>query len=273
MSRLKLLSAVLAVLLAGYVGVSAVLFNRLHNEIDSAGTKCRDLESRCKLLESERDQLAKQLSEKRPAAGGTLEQVQESLQFKETELAELSNAYEALQTDYDALQERLHQTPGADLPPETVERFRRFRGRFGDRPFSLEEMQQRRQERLQGVFDTLQEGIDNAPDENAQQNLMQIADSVSAMDELRQQMRDAADDEARGEIRSALREEGENLRRLVREERDLELANVARQFGIDEPGRVQELMDAIETVNNSPVQRLSRFGGGMAFGGRRGRGR
>jgi len=269
MSRLKLLSVVLAVLLAGYSGVSAVLFNRLHNEIDSAESRCRDLESRCKVLESERDEL----SEKRPDAGGTLEQVQVFLEFTETELAELSNAYESLQTDYNALQEKLNQMPQADLTPEAVERPRRFRNRFADRPFSSEEMQLRRQERLQSFFDTLQEGIDNASDENVQQNLMQIADSVTAMDELRQQMRDAPDDETRGEIRSALREEGQNLRRLVRDERDLELANVARQFGIDEPDRVQEFMDAIENVNTSPFQQLSRFGGGMAFGGRRGRGR
>jgi hypothetical protein len=164
----------------------------------------------------------------------------------------------------------MNQMPGADLPPEAVERLRQ---RFANRPFSSEEIQQRRQERLQGFFDTLQEDIDNAPDENVQQNLMQIADSVSAMDELRQQMRDAADDETRGEIRSALRDEGENLRRLVRQERDLELANVARQFGINDPDSVQEFMDAVETVNNSPLQRLSRFGRGMSFGGRRGRGR
>ena len=71
--------------------------------------------------------------------------------------------------------------------------------------------------------------IKNGADENVQQNLIQIADSASAMDELTQQMPNAADDETREEMRSALRDEGESLRRLVREERDT--AHVHRKNG------------------------------------------
>ena len=58
MNRFKLLSVILAVLLAGYCAVSVALFGQLHDEIDRA-------ESRCRLLESERDELAEQTADVR----------------------------------------------------------------------------------------------------------------------------------------------------------------------------------------------------------------
>ena len=270
MNRFKLLSVILAVLLAGYCAVSVALFGQLHDEIDRA-------ESRCRLLESERDELAEQTADVRQdvdtqpsSMNGTLAQLRETLEFREMEVADLSKAYESLQADYDALQEKLTQMPGADLPPEAIERVRRFRERFAEGDFSPEEMQRRRQGRVQGLLDMLQERMNNAPDENIRRNLLQIADSVGTIDELRRQMRQAADDEVRRATMSALREEDANLQHLVREERNLELAQVAKQFGINDPENVRKFVDAVETVNSSSLEQLSRPRG-MLFGGRGGR--
>jgi hypothetical protein len=89
MNRFKILSVTLAMLLTGYCGVSVAVLIHLHNGREEAVSRYRDLESRCRLLESKRDEIARQLGEKSldadglpESVNGALEQLQESLEFR-----------------------------------------------------------------------------------------------------------------------------------------------------------------------------------------------
>lgn len=276
MAGSKVVSGVLAAVLVGCCCVSVVFARQLRASIRDAESRCKELDSRCRLLESKRDELARQLTDARslvqvhPDSGDddAVSRLKEALEFKEMELTDLSKAYDSLRAEYDALLARAANMPGAELPPEALEMLNRARERFGARAFSPEARDQRREEFVQTAVAALQERIDKAPNQSIQQNLMQIEGRVKALSELRRQLGETTDEDERRDIGLALRDEVRDLQRMVQEERNLELAYVAGQFGIDDPESVQRFVRAIETVNNNPAQRLLQpFG--MAFGGTR----
>ncbi len=271
MNGFKILSVILAVLLAACYGTSAVLFHQFRDQIAEAVSRGDTLESRCRQLESERAKRLQHNIEPDPivepgpnSQDEMVSRLQEMLEFRESEYADLSRAYETLQAEYDALQEEVGQMPGANLPPEALAMLSRVRERFGRRDSSPEERAQSREEFDQQVIEMLQNRIDSMPDERIQQNLMQIADSFNSARDLARQLRQATDEETRTQIGSVLREEAQHLQQLVREERDLELVYAAEQFGVKD---IDGFLQTIEKVNNSPLQRLARpFGMHFARG-------
>jgi chromosome segregation ATPase len=248
MNRFKLLSIALALILVTYTVVSAGVIRHTRNRLAEAQSECSELQSRCSELESK---LARPLEPRVPAAApvasgqastdGTIERLREMLQNKELELAELAEQYDSLLAEHDALQGRMENMP--DIPPEVLERMQRFREGTGRFETSAEERELRRQEFVQGTLDRLHERMVRMSDDaQIQQNLALISDNIAAMADLRQQLRDAADDETRREVGSVLRDQAMNLQMLVRDERNLELAYVAKKYGVsDTEGFVQAI--------------------------------
>jgi|GEM_PF-4331787 len=260
MNRFKLLSVALALILVSYTVVSASVIRQTRSRLAEAQSECSELQLRCSELESE---LARPLEPRFPAAtsvsseaaatDGTIERLREMLEARELELAELAEQYDALQAEHDALQERIENMP--DIPPEVLERMQRFRDRMDTFETSAEERELRRQEFVQGTLDRLHERmVRMADDAQIQQNLALISDNIAAMADLRQQLRDATDDETRQEIGSVLRDQAMNLQMLVRDERDLELAYVGEKYGV--------------TDTEGFVQAINELGGEFAFASR-----
>jgi chromosome segregation ATPase len=270
MNRFKILSVVLAVLFFGYTVVSASVIRQTRSRLAQAESKCSELESRCSELESRKLKppepvvpTATDTSPQPASTDRTIERLREMLEWKEMELAELSERYDSLQEAHDALQERLENM--SDIPPEALERMQRFRDRMAEFETSAEDRELRREEFVQGTLDRLNERmVRMADDAQIQQNLALISDNIAAMADLRQQLREASDEETRQEIGAVMREQALNLRNLVRDERDLELAYVAKKFGVSD--------------TEGFVQAVSELGGEFAFasrfmGGPGGRGR
>ena len=266
MNRFKILSVALAVLFGAYAVGSATLIRQTRGKLAETESICNELKLRCSELESKRvspPEPARPTSTAivpQPApTDGALDRLREMLESREIELAELSERYDSLQAAYDALQERVEQMP--DVPPEALERMQRIRDRMGMSEMSAEERELRRQEFVQGTLDRVQERmVQMSDDATIQQNLTLISDSIAAMAELRQQLREATDEETRQEIGAMLRDQAVNLQTLVRDERNLELAYVARKFGVGD--------------TEGFVQAVNELGGEFAFGprftGRRG---
>jgi DNA repair exonuclease SbcCD ATPase subunit len=258
MNRFKIVSIVLAVLFGGYAVGSASVIRQTRGKLVEAESRCSELKLRCSELESKRASLPEPvvatttaIAPQPVSTDGTIDHLQEMLGLRETQLAELSERYDSLQAAYDALQERVEQMP--DLPPEALERMQRMRDRMGTSEMSAEERDLRRQEFVQGALDRVQERmVQMSDDATIQQNLTLISDNIAAMADLRQQFREAVDEETRQEIGVLLREQESNLRSFVRDERDLELAYVAKRYGV--------------TDTEGFVQAVNNLGGEFAFG-------
>ena len=274
MNRFKILSIAVALILVIYTVVSAGVIRQARSRLANAQSKCGELQSRCSELESELERrtepqasAARSVASQPAATDATIERLREMLEAKEMELAAIADQYDALQAEHDALQEKLENMP--DIPPEVLERMQRFRDGMGMFETSAEERDLRMQEFVQGTFDRLQERMVRMSDDaQIQQNLALISDNIAAMADLRQQFRDATDDGTRQEIGSMLRDQAASLQTLVRDERNLELAYVAKKYGVSD---AQGFVQAINELGGE-FAFASRFmggpGGGRGFGGR-----
>jgi len=273
MKRFKVLSVALAAILISYTAASARVVHQTRSRLAEAQSRCSELQSRCSELESK---LARAPEPQAPAAtpvaselaatDRTIERLREMLDRKEMELAELSKQYDLLQAEHDALQERLESMP--DIPPEMLERMQRFRDRRETFETSAEERELRREEFVQGTLDRLTERmVQMADDAQIQQNLALISDAIATMADLRQQLRDAPDDDTRQEIRSMLRDQAMNLQMLVRDERNLELAYVAKKYGVTDTEGFVQAVNELEG-EFAFASRFMRSPGGRGFGRR-----
>jgi len=264
------IALILAVLLVGCCVVSAFFCTQLRAQLAEAASKNAVLEQRCRSLESVASQLPKPAGEEVSSDSisaapqeGDVARLQELLAFKETELADLTKAYDSLKAEHEALVAKGAQGLGADLPPELLAMLSRARDRFGTNALSPEERDKRRQEFVQGMLDSLEDRMTQMPDEKIQENLTQIANGMTAMNDLGRQLREAPDEETRRQVGAQLREQAANLQTLYRQERELEVRYVAKQFGVTD---VEGFARAVNTITNSPAQRFSQMSG-MPFGG------
>lgn len=144
-----------------------------------------------------------------------------------------------------------------------------------------QEREQRGQEMRERIREFMDEQIHNAPDKATQERLASISEYSEAMMDTFQRMREAETDEQREAIREEMRQNGEAMRQLVREQQDYLMRDSLRQSGITDPKAQEAAMQTLRQTMEGPFFRGPMAwgggggpggpGGGFFFGGGRGR--
>jgi hypothetical protein len=98
----------------------------------------------------------------------------------------------------------------------------------------------------------IQQNIDASADAASQQRLASIGQYLDSMFEQGQQMRDAQSDEEREQIRQNMRQNGEELQGLVRQQQDSMLRGLAEQYGITDANKQNAIIDSINQLRQNP---------------------
>lgn len=89
-----------------------------------------------------------------------------------------------------------------------------------------------------------------------QSRLVALQEQIDYAMELRQQMRDAQNDEERAAYGDALRQTGDSIRTLVEEQQDFQLRDMASRFGITDPQKQQEFATGVRELRSDPYFRM-----------------
>lgn len=112
------------------------------------------------------------------------------------------------------------------------------------------------------------DAVANSVDPVEQERLLAMQDYLGAMQDLRQQMGEATTEAAEETIREAMRENGDAMQSLVKEQQQHILSQVASEYGVTKPREQRQLAGAMQEAMESPF-----FWGGRMFGGGYGGGR
>jgi len=141
------------------------------------------------------------------------------------------------------------------------------RRRWGDlSPEDREAMTERRREftgqMRERVTTFLQDQMMQSRDATEQERLAALQEYFDYMADVRERMREAETEEEREELGGLLRQSGEEMRNLVRDQQDLLVREVAKDYGITDPQKQVEFAERLQELRSSPF-----FWGPMTFGG------
>lgn len=132
-----------------------------------------------------------------------------------------------------------------------------------------EERAARFREMIQGY---LGERLDNARSLAEQERIVAIMEYSQYLSDLRQSMYEAQSEEERELAREALYAGMRDVRQIMEEHRDANLAELAARFGIEDPDRQRAFSRQIEQLMRDPLLGGGFMGGGRGAGGPPGRG-
>ncbi|MFP4190509.1 MAG: hypothetical protein ACLFU6_00420 [Candidatus Hydrogenedentota bacterium] len=135
-----------------------------------------------------------------------------------------------------------------------------------------QEWEQRAQQMRDDMRERLQEAIQTAEDPQSRDRMTAVAEYSEYIMELREQMRDAGDDEQREALVEEMREAGREVRNLVEEQQEHNLMNVAEQYGITDEAEARALIESLDEARSDGILGGGRRGGMPGVMGRGGPG-
>jgi predicted nucleic acid-binding Zn-ribbon protein len=228
---------------------------QLKDKATKAEAEVPDLKFRIEHLESENTTLKSQVAD--------LEA------FKVTSL----NAPKPQMTEDDALAALEAEVPD-ETPAEGGNRNgdRRNRRQGGFDPANLTpeqraEFEERREAMRTRVADMMNQEIAKYNDPAVTERITAIDQQRQAMTDMWQAMRDAKTDEERDALRDQMSQARDQMASLMVEQQDYMLRDLAKQYGITDPAKQEQFLQAMRETTSSPLYRAS-----MGFGAGGGRG-
>ncbi len=186
-------------------------------------------------------------------------------------------AYAKLQAELDALRKSGGE-PAAAAPvvsePATASRATWLERLKAENPVRFQQIQQQREQRRQGVDERfrdqmtrLDERLETVESQEEAELVVQIADSVAKLDELRaqwQQLRGLPEEERRAaapQLMAESRDAYETLSNLRARDRQLQLQQLAADIGYRDAGGTTEFVDAVQRIYTETDTSLNRFMG------------
>lgn len=152
-----------------------------------------------------------------------------------------------------------------------------------EREARREERRQERENRMaemrQDMRERMNEAIQTAEDPQSRDRMRAVAEYSEYIMELREQMRNADDDESREALVQEMRDAGREVRGLIEEQQQHNLLNVAEQYGITDEAEARALVESLDEARSDNILGGGRRGGipdvmgrgGPGGGGGRGR--